>query len=373
MLNKKDNYQIITLSLVILLSIFFSSCAKEKIKIGYNVPRSGEPSHYGTTYENSVKLAYKDLLTSSNTDDKQKEILRNIEFIFQDSQCKPEVSRETIKKLFKEKVIAIFGDVCSGASLEIAPIAGKKKIPLISSVSSKPLLSGISPYFFRTAIKDDVFGPSASKFIYENNNKRIMIFHNDDAYTETVADIFQKEFENQGLDVFSKITSIGKSLSNQSNLIDSLQEQEIDSVIIFPTIIDQAVNLVRVIRDNDLNITFYGGEVFKQDFIRELNEMNGLIVLGLNVPGEKFIKKYQAAYNIYPEAYSSQGYDAGIAILTAIINGADTSEKIRDFLANNTFKGFEQDFKFDDKGDVVLSNNAFKKWKVENRKFIEIE
>ncbi|MDZ4322091.1 MAG: ABC transporter substrate-binding protein, partial [Phenylobacterium sp.] len=64
---------------------------------------------------------------------------RKVAFIMQDSQCRPADAVSAAEKLVsQDKVDVLLGDLCSGATMAVMPLAEKAGKPMIVSISTLP-------------------------------------------------------------------------------------------------------------------------------------------------------------------------------------------------------------------------------------------
>ena len=125
--------------------------AAEPIRIGVAGAHSGDLASYGLPTVKAVELVVKDVNARGGV------LGRKIELLVEDDVCKPEVATNTASKLVGDKVIAVIGHICSGATKAALGIYKDAKIITISPSATNPPLtkSGDYPNFFRTIASDD--------------------------------------------------------------------------------------------------------------------------------------------------------------------------------------------------------------------------
>ncbi|WP_256199772.1 ABC transporter substrate-binding protein [Verrucomicrobium spinosum] len=80
---------------------------------------------------------------------------KKIKLVTEDDQSKQGEAGIVAKKLVsREKVVALLGEVASGRSLEMAPIAQKAGIPMISPASTNPKVTETGDSIFRVCFID---------------------------------------------------------------------------------------------------------------------------------------------------------------------------------------------------------------------------
>ncbi len=120
------------------------------IKIGIAGAHSGELASYGLPTINAVKLVVEEFNKKGGV------LGKKIEIVAEDDVCKPEVATNTATKLATQKVVAVIGHICSGATKAALGIYKDSNIPCVSpsATNTDLTLSGDYPNFFRTIAHD---------------------------------------------------------------------------------------------------------------------------------------------------------------------------------------------------------------------------
>lgn len=126
----------------------------QDIKIGFPGPITGPASFLGQQMKWGADQAIEDI-------NKRGGVLgRKVAFIMQDSQCRPADAVSAAEKLVsQDKVDVLLGDLCSGATMAVMPLAEKAGKPMIVSISTLPEITekagvGGNKWVFRT-VPDD--------------------------------------------------------------------------------------------------------------------------------------------------------------------------------------------------------------------------
>src|SRR3990167_1377079 len=108
---------------------------KSQIKIGFMGPLTGDAASYGHGIKRGVDLAFKD------------SGLENVKIIYEDTKCDGKEAVNAINKLINiDGVVAIVGEVCSGATLAAAPIAEENKVAMVSASSTSAKITDAGDY-----------------------------------------------------------------------------------------------------------------------------------------------------------------------------------------------------------------------------------
>lgn len=196
--------------ILILLGVFYFSNKDANdsapIKIGVMAPLSGFLADYGEEIKRGVLAA--------DTDTSK------VEFIFEDTKCENPVALNAFRKLTDvDKAHFIIGPGCGGPQEVVTPLLAEKNvIVIVPSAASRNLFEQSGGYFYNMqyALEDE------SKFIaeqmYEKGYKNITLIGFLNAFSETHADSFRKNFQgnivreiwyrNETTDVASELLKI---------------------------------------------------------------------------------------------------------------------------------------------------------------------
>ena len=157
MRKKGYKFQTILLMLSMLASaISFSGCGKNdesnEIKMGVMLALTGDSANYGNRSLHGLLWATEKINANGGINDKK------IKLIVEDSKSNPQDAVNAFEKLITvDNVKIVIGDIISGTTLAVAPIAEKNKILLFAPGASNPALrnpNSASDYIFRNWTSD---------------------------------------------------------------------------------------------------------------------------------------------------------------------------------------------------------------------------
>src|SRR3989344_5931491 len=116
----------------------------ETIKVGFTGPLSGDLANMGENARAAVGIAVEEINNAGGV------LGKKLEVIYEDDVCTGGAGANAISKLINsDKVVAVLGGLCSGATLSEAPISEAAKVPQISYCSTNPSISDAGDYIFR--------------------------------------------------------------------------------------------------------------------------------------------------------------------------------------------------------------------------------
>ena len=147
-------FDLLCVTAATLLAAIGAPARAEDVRIGFPGPITGPASFLGQQMKWGAEQATDEI-------NKRGGLLgRKLSFVMQDSQCRPADAVSASEKLVsKDKVDVLLGDLCSGATMAVMPLAERAGKPMIVSISTLPEITekagvGGNKWVFRT-VPDD--------------------------------------------------------------------------------------------------------------------------------------------------------------------------------------------------------------------------
>jgi branched-chain amino acid transport system substrate-binding protein len=287
------------------------------------------------------------------------------------------------QSLVSQGVKAVVGSYGSGVSIAAGEIFAEAGIPAMGASCTNPQVTFGNDWYFRVAFLDPFQGTVMANYANQNGAKTAAVIDQlGDDYSSGLGSFF--------MTAFTKLVGEGSVVSHeqfQTNQTDfkailtNIKAKNPD-VIFAPSSIATAPLIIKQARELGLTCPIMGGDTWENVTIIENAgaDAEGIVLSTFfdeadpaTDEAKSFVagfKEYLVANNqpdIIP-AVSALGYDAYLAILTAIKNADSVdSAAIRDALVTTEFDGVTGHISFDENGDAN-KNMAFIKT-VENGQF----
>lgn len=373
----KSTKSLLRIMVLVLMVSFFSAgicMAADPIKIGVAGAHSGDLASYGLPTVKAAELVVKRVNAKGGI------LGRQVVLIPEDDVCKPEVAANIAAKLVSNKVDAVLGHICSGATRTALGLYRDENIICISpsATNTELTLSGEYPNFYRTIPHDDAQAQLQSKFATEVLKvKKAAILHDKGDYGKGQAELAKKYFEQAGINVvlFEGVTP---GAVDYSAIVQKVRRQEPD-LVVWGGYHPEASKIVSLMRKKRMDTTFMGADGLKDaTFIK----VAGKYADGAYVTGPQDVSKnpltiaarkaHQDAYGSDPGAFFDAAYSAMLALLNAIEKAGSTDyEAVSKALKSSTVDTPIGAISFDKKGDAT--GIGFSVFKVENGDFTEIK
>ena len=351
-------------------SISLTSFAADTIKIGVASPYSGNLASYGIPVRNAVDLAINEINKKGGANGKK------LEMVAVDDVCAANDAITAANKFLAEKVVAVVGHLCSGATEAALGIYKKSKTIVISPASTRVDLtfSKKNPHFFRTIPHDFVQGDTQVKYAVDNLKvKTAAVVHDKSAYGQPLAAYIKEQLEknNVKIKLFEGITPGAVSYSS---IVAKIKKEKVD-VVFFEGYHAEAAKIIKTARKKKIKAHFFSGDGVKSDDFLKLSKKYGdgyYMTAPAQSSNKEFINAYKTKFNEAPGQFSLGAYAAVKVIVNAINNTKSTSyDSLKTELHKSSVNTPMGAISFDEKGD--LKGAKFAIFQVDGNKYKELK
>jgi branched-chain amino acid transport system substrate-binding protein len=308
------------------------------VLVGDVMPLTGEIATFGQSANNGVKLAVDEANAAGGVRG------RKLEVRTYDTQGKPEQAAvAATRAITQDRATLIIGELGSGGSLAIAPIAETNKVPAISPASTNPKVTKDGDRtrrnMFRVCFIDPFQGTVMAKFARQTlGAKRAAIIRDvGNDYSVGLADYFAKTFRELGGEIAVDVSYKAGDQDYKAQ-ITKVKFAAPDLVYVPGYYTDVAL-IARQTRELGITAPLAGGDGWDSAKLYEIAQgaldgsyfTNHYSTENPSAAVQAFKKKYEAAYQSSPDAFAALGYDAALLALDAMKRAKDlTPAAIRD-------------------------------------------
>lgn len=328
------------------------------IKIGVTGPFSGTYAAPGIDILNAAKVMATTLNKSGGINGQK------VEIVGADDQCDAQVGVQAAESLISQKVVALVGGYCSGASIPESDVLRKHGgIPFITVASSNPKFTeqGYNNVF-RVILRDDFAGTVDADFMTSVlKSKKIAIMHDNSTYAKALAEFGRTEALKRGATItyFDAITPGQKDYTSALTRVASTNPDTFYFTGYYP----EGGALVKEYKDLGLDAKFkfmVGSGEYDPAYVTA----GGAAADGSTVtfpvgPDTAKGKDFETFRDAYKQAtgadiatYSIYEHDAIMMLKLAIEKANSTkASDISTALHQVSYDGITGNIKFDSKGD----------------------
>ncbi len=239
-----------------------------------------------------------------------------IVLVVEDDKTNPEASMDAAEKLIREDaVVAIVGPQFSANAIAAGAVAERMRIPLISPMSTNPMVTAGRRYVFRVGFLDDVQGLALARFALEHLKQRraAMLFDVNNPYNRGIAEAFRQAFEARG----GQMVAVEPYTAGKRNFRTNLERirQSQAELLLLPNYPDDLYLQARQAHELELGVTLLGSDTWGiLDFT--LPEFEGACYShhwnpGVDTPESRaFVQLYRETYGRTPMITAALTYDA---------------------------------------------------------------
>jgi branched-chain amino acid transport system substrate-binding protein len=329
---------LVAIGLTVFVGCTKNSSSSNEIIVGEFDTLTGSEATFGISTSQGERLAIDEKNAAGGIRGRQ------IKLITYDNQGKAEEAASVVKRLItQDHALAILGEVASTRSLFAAPVAQQFKVPMISPSSTSPKVTQVGDYIFRVCFIDAFQGHVMAKFAHENLKLKNVAILKDmkSEYSIGLADVFAARFKEMG----GTIADIEDYQSDDTDFkaqLTQIRGKNPDGIFI-PGYYTGVGLMARQARQLGIKAVLLGGDGWESP---KLVEIGKDAVLGSYFSThftaenseayiQEFVKKYKEKYHEVPDGLAGAGYDAALALITAMEHATDplTPENIRNQIA----------------------------------------
>jgi branched-chain amino acid transport system substrate-binding protein len=331
---KRGIFFILSMAMVALL-LTPTAWAADVIKLGFNIPLTGDNPDVGGSSKNAAEMFLKNN-PSINVGGKA----YTLKFIYEDNEYKPESAVKINSKLItNEGVLGIVGPQSSSQAVPAGEVANNNATPMISPWSTNPNTTLDRPYVFRGCFLDPFQGPVLANFATDElkAKKAAVIYDIAADYPKGLAENFKEAFEKLhgpgSVVAFESFTTGDKDFSAQmTNIVMSKAD-----VLFVPQYYSEVPLIIRSAKEMGWKKDILGADAWGGGDLMGLcgDDCKGLFfsthyaAAGAKGATKAFIDAYVAAYGKTPDDVAALTWDSIGVMVQAIKDTGGLSGDIK--------------------------------------------
>ena len=328
------------------------------IVLGAVLPITGDGGFWGEHTRNAITLAVDEVNKQGGVQGKK------LEIVIEDSKCDSAIAVSAIRKLLSvNKVPIVLGDVCSSATLAMAPVAQQAKIVLMTPCSEAAAIKDAGDFIFRSWAPNDRQVNVTAQSMNKRGLKKVAILAVNNDFGLSFAENLAKQFEASGgkVAVSEKYEQKDRDMRTQLLRIKTSGAE----AIYLASYIPDGVAAVQQARQLGIGLPIYATSgINSPDFFKPMGPLaEGIIFADLrDTTAQDFRDRYAKTYGEWPGASSCAGvtYDDVMLFAQAINQVGTDAAKIRDYLSSvKNYPGVSGNMTFDANGDLDRQHAIF--------------
>jgi branched-chain amino acid transport system substrate-binding protein len=332
----------------------------EPIKIGFLGPLTGDLGNIGQNAQAAVSIAVDEINNKGGV------LGKRLEVVYEDDGCNGATGANAISKLINtDKVVAVLGGLCSGATLGEAPIAEAAKIPQLAYASTNPTISQAGDYIFRDVPSDNFQAKFVAQYLMKIGKKNVALLTAKDDYGDGLNKAFTEAFVGNGSTIVMN-DSFDPSAKDFRTQLTKIKAKNPDAVY-FVGYTTTTIPALKQAHDLGIKTLFFGADGW--DDTKIWNELGTLgdgamyTIIGTN-SSDAFKAAMKAKLGKDDLIYASNYAYDGLKIIANAINKAGSANgiAIKDamYKTNYTNGVSAKEIKFDSNGDPTSAMYTIK-------------
>lgn len=308
------------------------SCSIESpVPVGVALSLTGGASSYGESQKNGLELAADQLAGKGGV---------SYDLKIEDDGSDPELG-STVFEGFIEDRSAIIGPTLSNTAFQAQPIAQEAGVPVLAISNTADGITAQGDYIFRNSLTEGQVIPQTIEVAkgHFGLSKVVVMYSDDDAFTESGYHVFVSALEEQGVEVSDTITFSQNDTDFRALLTEV--EAALPDAIVVSALIEAAIPLVTQARELDLDMPIIGGNGFNNPkLMTDAGAAAEGVVVGAawSAASEDelsvaFRADYEEKFGGRPDQFAAQAY-TGLMVIDAAVRANCSGERddIRDGL-----------------------------------------
>jgi branched-chain amino acid transport system substrate-binding protein len=309
------------------------SCTIEgEVPVGAVLSLTGAAASYGESQQRGLELAAEQLAEKKGV---------TYDLTIEDDQTDPRQGITLFDQFVSQDVSLIIGPTLSNAAVQSDPIAQEAGVPVLGISNTAAGITDIGDYIFRDSLTEQAVIPqtvaaATGQFGLE---KVVVMYSNDDAFTESGYEAFSAALEDEGVEVAETIT-FSKADTDFRALLTQAQESEPDALVV-SALIEAAIPLVTQARELGIDVPIIGGNGFNNPrLMADAGDAAEGVVVGAawnsssdNPQNVAFLEDFEAKFDAQPDQFAAQAYTGLMLVDQAVrANCSADRERIKEAL-----------------------------------------
>ncbi|MGE5718460.1 MAG: ABC transporter substrate-binding protein [Nocardioidaceae bacterium] len=302
------------------------SCViEDPVPVSAALSLTGAAASYGESQQKGLELAKEEL--------DQKEGV-TYDLTVEDDQTDPRQGITLFEQFAGDGASIIIGPTLSNTAFQAQPIAQEEGVPVLAVSNTADGITAQGDYIFRDSLTEGQVIPQTvakAKEVY-GLEKVIVMYSNDDAFTESGYEVFASSLEDEGVEVIDTLT-FSKADTDFRSLLTEAKGANPDAIVV-SALIEAAIPLVTQARQLGIDVPIIGGNGFNNpQLMADAGEAAEGVVVGAawnsssdNPENTAFLEAYEAKFDSQPDQFAAQAY-TGLMLIDQAVRANCSGER----------------------------------------------
>ncbi|MGF3055888.1 ABC transporter substrate-binding protein [Microbacterium sp. YY-01] len=309
------------------------SCVIEAtVPVGAALSLTGGAASYGESQQKGLELALDEL----NAKDGVTYSLK-----VEDDGSDPRQAISVFEGFAGDKTSLVIGPTLSNTAFQAQPVAQEAGLPVLAISNTAAGITEQGDFIFRDSLTEgqvipQTIGSAAEKL---GLKKVVVMYSNDDAFTQSGYDVMAEALEDQGVEVLDTLTFSVKDTDFRS-LLTAAKEKNPDALVV-SALIEAAIPLVTQARELGIDEPILGGNGFNNpQLMKDAGAAAEGVIVGAawnsasdSPENTDFLAAFEERFGSQPDQFAAQAY-TGLQIVDHAVRANCSGERddVRDGL-----------------------------------------
>jgi branched-chain amino acid transport system substrate-binding protein len=295
------------------------------VPIGAVLSLTGAAASYGESQQRGLELAAEQLAEKGGV---------TYDLTIEDDQTDPRQGITLFDQFVAQDVSLIIGPTLSNAAVQSDPIAQDAGVPVLGISNTAAGVTEIGDYIFRNSLTEQAVIPQTIAAATEEFGLAdvVVMYSNDDAFTESGYEAFAAALEEEGVEVSETLT-FSKADTDFRALLTQAQESGPDALVV-SGLIEAAIPLVTQARELGIDVPIIGGNGFNNPrLMADAGQAAEGVVVGAawnsasdNPENTAFLADYEAKFDAQPDQFAAQAF-AGLMLVDQAVRSGCAADR----------------------------------------------
>lgn len=326
---------LVGLALVAPFAVAGTASAADAIKIGYQLPLTGNTAQYGQDFKTAAEIALERFNASGRLPVK-------VEIVFEDSRSDAKEGVAIARKFVDdEAIVGVLGDFTSGVSMASAQVYKEAGMPQLSQTASHPDFVKISEWQFRNITTQAGEGPYNADWMLSKGLKKVAVIAEQTDWGQSVTKYFDDELTAKGGTVLMT-EYFNRGTPDFRSLLTKIERSKPDAIYT-GFFYEDGANFLKQMKQLGITVPVFSTSAAHNQKIIELAgpDAEGLSLTTNFLPNDprpevkNFVEAWVKARGAEPGQFPAQAFDAVNIMLDAVVKTypKTTRASVRDALA----------------------------------------
>src|SRR5690606_38271484 len=284
-----------------------------EVPVGAALSLTGAAASYGESQKSGLELAAEALNEKEGV---------TYKLTIEDDQTDPKQGITVFEGFVGDGTSVIIGPTLSNTAFQSQPIAQEGSTPVLAISNTAAGITDQGDYIFRNSLTEaQVIPQTVAKAVETYGLENVIVMYsNDDAFTESGYDVMASSLEEEGITVADTLT-FSKADTDFRALLTEAKAANPDAIFV-SGLIEAAIPLVTQARELGLDVPIIGGNGFNNpQLMADAGDAAEGVVVGAawnsasdNPENTEFLAAYEEKFGSQPDQFAAQAY-AGLHMI----------------------------------------------------------